>query len=478
MDITTLENITQEVSSSISHQDQSKEITLTPGQQTVHDRLLSYLTGEVKVPAAVLSGYAGVGKSTVMGKLIVEIMKRSPSIAIGMTAPTHKAVKVLRRNGIKGVSYRTIHSMLALKEQVNEYTGEISYTVDKFAKDAPPIADIRILILDECSMLQDEIFKQLVPWMQRGLKVIFTGDPRQIPPVKQKDCIPFKKAKEWAFLELELTEVMRQKADNPILELATEIRNDPKSPYFHTRDSKNDKGEGVQQIVHDSIGEREVLKNYFDCEAFRDDSDHMKVIAWRNTVVNEYNRIVRSIIYKDDILPDILSGEKLIMDRPFVAGMRATIPTNEELEVIGLSIAQKGVEHLTFDGVQSTDHFKIYRANVQYYLDDTKLFASIPIIHEEDKARLGSLLSNLRDQALEAPRHLKGKMWRQYYQTMEKFAWVKYNYAITAHRSQGSTYSNCLLLKWDIEKNSNIEERNRILYTACTRPRHILFIES
>ena len=118
-----------------------EEITLTADQQTVLDLLLNWLTDKPERPF-VFSGYAGTGKSTTLGKLVEAITKNFPGYEIGMTAPTHKAVKVLRKHAFSGVDYRTLHSMLALKEQIDHMTGEVSYAPDKYQKDPPPITTL------------------------------------------------------------------------------------------------------------------------------------------------------------------------------------------------------------------------------------------------------------------------------------------------------------------------------------------------
>lgn len=149
---------------------------LTAEQQIVHDQLLNWLIDKTNKKPAVFKGFAGVGKSFTLTYFVQSVRKIYSTIYnIGMTAPTHKAVKVLRKNAILSVDYRTLHSMLALREQINEYTGEITYEPEKFSAVPPPITDINLLIVDETSMLTDQLFNYLVPWIKKGLKVIFTG---------------------------------------------------------------------------------------------------------------------------------------------------------------------------------------------------------------------------------------------------------------------------------------------------------------
>ena len=47
---------------------------------------------------------------------------------------------------------------------------------------------------------------------------------------------------------------------------------------------------------------------------------------------------------------------------------------------------------------------------------------------------------------------------------------LDYGYAITGHKSQGSTYSHVFVMENDINENWVLKERNQIKYVALTRP--------
>ena len=459
---------------------QRPPIVLSPTQQEAHDLLLNYLTGNTQYPAAVFSGYAGTGKSTTIGVLVNSIRQTIGRKVIAVSAPTHKAVKVLKRDALPEVEYRTIHSLLGLKEQINHVTGQITYAPDTFLKEDPPIADVQILIIDEVSMLGKDLFEYLVPWMKQGLKVVFTGDQAQIPPVKEKDSIPFLHGKEWGMLCVGLTEIMRQKMGNPILEFATHIRNNPTTTTLTPQQSVNEVGEGIVLVDHGSMEERQLLQEYFDCPEFKSNPDYMKVIAWQNKTVDKYNEMIRRIIYKDlTHLPDIVVGEKLLMDKPYILTGRSIVATNEEVEVLDVVTAYRTYQYFDSHAVPVTQKVTVYSTTVKYFTLNSEKVATFDILHESSKTEFNNFIQKLKQEAMDAPGPMKGSMWRQYYGVMDKLAWVKYNYAITAHKSQGSSYDHCLVLKWDIEVNKrNIIERNRILYVACTRARHTLFIES
>lgn len=452
---------------------------MTVDQQKVHDQLLNWLINDPDTSRpAVFSGYAGVGKSFVLGKLVDSLKQERRYWNIGITAPTHKAVKVLKKFAIPGVSYRTLHSMLALREQIDHVTGDVSYAPEKFQKEPPPITDLNVLIIDEVSMLTNDLFTYLAPYVKKGLKIIFTGDRAQIPPVKHKDCIPFLKADEWKLPQSSLTEVMRQKSGNPILEFATEIRNNQQTGTFIPKQHVLENGEGIQLVQHASAQEHSVLEEYFSNSKFDEDSDFMKVIAWRNITVNKYNEIIRHILYRTHLhISDIMLGEKLLMDRPYVINARNILTKNEEIEVKSITTIIKQLSYRDEVGNDDSVNCKFYCLDVEWLTDKEVKRGEIITIHESSKNDYLNIIDKLKQRALRASAESKGKMWAQYYKMIEQSAWVKYNYAVTAHTSQGSTYDNALVLKWDIDYNNNIEERNRILYVACTRARNTLFIE-
>ncbi len=454
-------------------------IILSGSQQTVHDRLLNWFRDPQDTKPAVFRGYAGVGKTTTLVELVATILKHYPNLPIGMTAPTHKAVKVMRKNGIKGVLYRTIHSMLGIKEVIDYTTGEIKYKPDTANKlEPPPIEDMKLLILDETSMLSDELFHYLVPYIKKGLKVLFTGDPAQIPPVKHVDCIPFRNAEHWGMTSVELTEVIRQKNGNPILEFATAIRTDYKSGSFTPNHHLLDNGEGIHVVEHASAEEDKILEEYFSSPKFKQDSDYMKVIAWMNRTVDKYNERIRSILFRDHAhISDVMVGEKMLMAHPFAISARQLLTRNEEVEVKDVSTVTREIMTHNGYGVKTYITVTTYMTKLEWFENGGIKLATVPILHEQSKGEYIKLMEELKSLAISADPIRRTALWKQFYNVAEMFAKVKYNYAVTAHTSQGSTYDNCLVLKWDIDCNQNIEERNRILYVAATRARNTLFIE-
>lgn len=266
-------------------------------------------------------------------------------------------------------------------------------------------------------------------------------DPAQIPPVKEDDAIPFKAAKEWGALELELSEIMRQKEGNPILEFATEVRSNYKAGHFTPKEHMKQRPtgnhwEGIKLIQHSSAEEHEILKYYFTQPEFQEYADFMKVIAWQNATVNTYNVMIRNILYgKQGHIPDIVVGEKLIMNAPYVLTARNILANNEGLEVLNVSTSNTVFMWVDDMNQMQNENFLTYQARVRYWKDGDGYTTTLPIVHETSAGALNSLMNRLALMATKAPYETRKSHWRQYFKLKDLFAQVKYNYAITGHKS-------------------------------------------
>ncbi len=150
-----------------------------------------------------LFGYAGTGKTT----LAKQIAEDAPGeVAFG--AFTGKAALVLKSKGCRGAS--TIHSMI-YRTQGDEEEETPSFVLNKKAA----ANDADLIIIDECSMVDEELGRDLLSF---GKPVLVLGDTAQLPPVKGggffTDAEP----------DVMLTEVHRQAADNPIIRMSMTVR--------------------------------------------------------------------------------------------------------------------------------------------------------------------------------------------------------------------------------------------------------------
>lgn len=151
-----------------------------------------------------LAGYAGTGKTTIAKALAEDAGK------VVFAAFTGKAALVLRSKGCRKAS--TIHSLIYKLDQEDERTGDAKFALNTHDSEAET-ADL--IIIDEVSMVNEELGRDLLSF---GTKVLVLGDPAQLPPVGGEG---FFTKREPDFM---LTEIHRQAAGNPILRLATTVR--------------------------------------------------------------------------------------------------------------------------------------------------------------------------------------------------------------------------------------------------------------
>ncbi|HYQ90505.1 MAG TPA: AAA family ATPase [Candidatus Competibacteraceae bacterium] len=130
---------------------------LTPDQSQAADRIRAWLAqGE---PAVVLGGYAGTGKTFTVTELLKGYLNRRPLV---VTAPTHKAVHVLRGMGLPEnppvLRYATLHSVLGLQPVYDLDTGE-----PRLRQTGPvDLPRDALLVVDECSMVGRELYVHLL----------------------------------------------------------------------------------------------------------------------------------------------------------------------------------------------------------------------------------------------------------------------------------------------------------------------------
>lgn len=431
-----------------------------------------------------LEGYAGTGK-TYLISMFVEWYLATKNKKVAMTAPTNKAVKVLKGSGAyqdPNLHYSTIHSLLGLKERIDGYGNQLF--VQDNMEDASA-GEYDLIVIDEVSMLQDDLLvgskvtTGLFEYARMfNLKLLFVGDPAQIPPIGRENCLPFREEdrQKYGIKRYTLTDIVRQSKGNPIIQVTLEVRNalgrDVVLPI--REDNYNpDNLTGVFFMDYELKDEfNMLLREYFTSEEFKNDADFAKIVAYRNATVDAFNQKVRRMIYGKDV-GKICIGEKLIANKPIISDLDDSVifTVNDEFEVVDFQVTEgnyKGAELTYYEATVEEKNFMGSKTKV------------IKIIHERSAEDYELILEHLKELALQ---ERKGSWeaaakWKDFFAIQKFFADVNYNYAITGHKSQGSTYANVFVLESDIDVNRKIKERNRIKYTAFTRPSERLFIVS
>lgn len=475
--------------------------TLNVGQKQAYYDIISFIDDSKNDNAIVLKGYAGTGKTFLIKRLIEYIGQTDIHSRIAISAPTNKAVKVLYKsavgnihaastqvfedvfNSTSKITYSTIHKLLGLREKI---TLDGKQVFEPEGKDKSKMLNYEYLIVDEVSMLSDSLCKTIMSFSD-NMKIIFIGDPMQIPPIGAVDSIPFKATSEYHFKRIELTEIMRQKGDNPIVSTSFTIRNNINSfqPIKTLSTQINSKNEGI--VYYDSFKEKDkirpLLAQYFKTEAFSENSDYMKVIAWRNQTVNYINGAVREILFGKDC-GRFEIGEKLIAQKPVFTlknskkyGLywKLLLNTSDEfsIDAVRIDTYTKAVDKQTLV-------YKVYALDINFEdIDGDTVTQTISVIHEdsmEEYKTFRDSLKHLAKGSTHCTPKVRMKLWKDYFDSGKWSANVIYNYGISAHKSQGSTYKNVLILEDDIDCNKKTIERNRIKYTAYSRASELLHI--
>jgi exodeoxyribonuclease V len=211
-------------------------------------------------------GYAGTGKTT----LARHFAENTNSGAV-YGAYTGKAALMLRKNGCVGA--RTIHSLIYVPE-VND-KGEVNFRLNRAGS---VINDCSLIVIDEVSMVDEETGNDL---MSFGKPILVLGDPAQLPPVKGAGFFTDKEP------DVMLTEIHRQAKDDPIIHIATELRN------------------GIFPDVGE-YGESRIVNKISSSDLTSVD----QVLVGRNITREKLNHKIRNTLGMESEFPEI--GEKLI----------------------------------------------------------------------------------------------------------------------------------------------------------------------
>ena len=444
----------------------SSDLTLTDEQTIVFDSIWKFITKDDE-HLGLLQGPAGSGKTFLNIQIIKKVLGESFFSNVALCAPTWKAVKVLKEMMPSDIRHKmaftSLHSLLGLKHKITNNGKEV-FERDKQKPSKLCLYDV--VIVDEASMIADELFKELEEQNYRGIKILFVGDANQINPINHEHSIPMLPAKreEHKIKLFELTKIVRQAEGNPIIATSQRILKDEFKFVIGEKEVVDNKGYAILNKNQPEIINT-LLKHYFCSPEFDKNPNHCKVIAWRNATVDNFNKLIRGMKYGMHA-DKIVVGEKLIVEKPIKGDVKEEIlfNTNDDLSILRLEVKTKELHGIKYN---------YYDAMVQ---GDEEV-ADIHILHETSNQAYTINLKRLADDAKNEKDHYRrGQKWIKYFEFIENFAQVKYNYAITVHNSQGSTFTNCFAVYTDIVANYNNEERKRILYTAVTRPRELLYI--
>lgn len=453
-----------------------------------------------------LIGFAGTGKSQSL-QAFIHRAKQHAHLIITATAPTNKAVKVLKgfakSSNITGVEHQTIYQALGMKLETND-DGKEEAKADPDGKMNLP--DFDLAILDEASMLNASMYSRIVGLSKRP-KFIFMGDSKQLKPVGDKTISP-------VFTNVTATytldKVMRYPEGSAIASLVTAVRdNVGSSEWIDPREYAN--GEDV--IVTDSEDFLDRLIEDLQSDRYQDNPDSVKAICYTNKVVDWINEYCHEKLYgkKADAF---VAGERLVSTKPVrrkrAGGMDETILNNRfevdclratEDEVAwdntdSLSMIDEylwGHEHLEQkvkgrivktplpDIINTIKHdavkpFKYWQVRASVVDEDRRV--NLNLIDPIERKRYNNTIDALRLIALAMEQRSKQRKFAFFimYKFIRLVDPVVHSYAITTHSAQGSSYNNVYVAERDLLRCKDLLERSQLKYVAYSRAMEKLII--
>jgi len=394
-----------------------------------------------------LKGYAGTGKTTLLDYFVhyagTEKLKNNHGLHSVITATTNKAVKVLS-NKVDHGDIKTIHSLLNIKPK-KQGTKEIFEQVN-FNRD--DILKYDLVVIDECSMISKKLFGILQNEIGGSkTKVLFCGDPAQLPPINEEKSMCFQ------FEGYELTEVIRH--SDKISHKAKMVRNTDQQIPVNSLIAE-------PEITYISL--REAEKLFYD---FAENPDRARVLAWRNKTVNYWNKKMRKA--------DWTARQGYVPDTPYAAG--DIIIANELCEGQELGFNNNNNNNKKKVLLLNSEEAEIIEVREQYDCWELKVERETggkTTLKKIKSAYYDTWQGNLSRLAQSAKSDKR--VWKDFWKEKKKYHNIRHAYALTTHKSQGSTFINVVIDPNDINYNRNIAERNQLLYVAMTRAAKKVYI--
>lgn len=460
------------------------ELELTAQQQAVVDRVGKFMEGDAQV--FILRGYAGTGKTTIV-KAIADLIRRQRRVML--MAPTGRAARVLSEK--TGSAATTIHRAIYGKPLRSEGKDNDSY---KLHFRLNSVDEKVAVIVDEASMLSSRTHEQemmvfgtnnlmndLLTFARplSGGKLIFVGDPAQLPPVGEAESqalnAAFFEKKGLRVDEAELTEVMRQKGDSLILDNAMRVRD-----LLHSKlRNRLDFGEKAGEV--ETIDAASIIDKYF---AVRDEKGpHSSVvIGFSNKTVADYNRSIRQRLFATDDAPLHVNETLMVAQNNYALGKMngeflPVVEVGETTQQSAPVTVEKGgkkercVVTMTFQRIKV--RVKTECGDVESYVQLSLDLLNSPtasLTIDQQKALYVNFCMRHKDLKKGTQAFDDTLLSDPYFNCLR----AKYGYAVTGHKCQGGEWNTAFV---DYRGRTGFsDDCLRWVYTATTRARQTLYV--
>ena len=446
----------------------------TAKQSVALQKLASFVLSKEKDSVFMLKGFAGTGKTTIVGTIVTNLWKTTMKAVL--MAPTGRAAKVM--SNYSGTQAFTIHRKIYFPKK--QSGGGVQFVL------SPNKHRNTIFIVDEASMIPDtptdsklmengSLLDDLLMYVYSGhnCKLILIGDTAQLPPVHlnispalDENQLALNYNKE--VIKLELDEVVRQAEDSGILVNATNLREQLQSEFFddfkfsvshYTDIVRLVDGNDIQEAIDDSYSQN--------------GKEETAIIVRSNKRANLYNENIRNrILYLEN---ELATGYYMMVVKNNYFWLK---PTSEAGFIANGDI----IEVLEIFAIKELYGFKFAEVKVKMVdypnqkpfetvlLLDT-IMAETPSLSYDDGNRLyQEVMKDYADEKSKYKKFLAVKN-NKFFNALQ----VKFSYAITCHKSQGGQW-NTVFVEQPYLPNGIDKEYLRWLYTAVTRAKDKLYL--
>lgn len=455
---------------------------LTSAQLEVAQAILAFAQGSGTHRMATLAGYAGVGKTTVVAAVVRSLPER---LNVAVLAPTHKALSVLSEKlSDANVEAMTLQSALALR--VKERPDGLQDLED--TGDPGSLREFDLAIVDEASMISAGMFATAMFKRGHRCRILFVGDPAQLTPIdRDPDCKAGKEQLSPVFgeqvpLHWKLTQVVRQAQENPIIRLATAAREciaGGQEFGLQTMVAQLREGDDAFLAMQPG-GVAEISNLVADAIAHGQDT---RALAFDNATVQAINANVHAMVFPGQgPYPD---GTLLMAQDGFNAWKPETLASSKWEKVPVRNSAL-----LTVRGMEEKPHpAEPGRLALLLHLeaeDGGKMAAWVPVDERQWQADISQCFADYRRLQMRE-KMASGSERRALHEEASsasqagwalkaRYANLRYAYAMTVHKAQGSTF-DAVVLDWSsFRRSRDIQLRNRLAYVALTRTRRFAVV--
>jgi len=394
-----------------------------------------------------ITGRAGTGKTTDLSYLVDYC--HAAEIECTVCAFTHKACNVLASKLMPGTNIITLHKFLNKRPTINGNATNKKHISSNCQVGAAQ--ETTILFIDEYSMVGE---KDLMDLRADDIKIVWLGDPYQLPPVGDVAAVSPS-----GNYQVVLTEIKRQAKDNPL-------------------------GQTLEQLVGFIEG-KPVVPLMENANFLRGRDLAMErgdiILAYTNERVQELNARIQS--YTKPIENDMLFSPTTRHHYKFLGW--TDFPTQIELpfgDPLTLGSKYKTLEyliknHTKFAILEDLDGDIVTMAAVfghydyKMKLEELKSAAaeSNRVIEADFKGHKAAAWAAQNKGHVLAKR--RAKAWRDFLSFNESAVCIDFTHAMTVHKSQGSTYETVLVDTEDLHKAAYFSMKTylQLMYVALSR---------